>query len=216
MKKSVSRIIWAGVNLLAGVITLVMYLWIMDTMGSTFEWLERFYDVKWLYIAITALDAALLGIQFLPKHAASARKTAVKLIFALLGGLFIVLAALTWVASYPGYEGGSREIMFYLPLTVKDAVAGVMFLFAAAVMCFARTGRAKKALRRTALAAAGLLFVFMVGFYALNDSLVTMLTMLLAKLSMQGWLSYAAVLGIALLQSLPGILRLFSLRGLVK
>ena len=211
MKKAAKRVIWAGVNLLAGLMSLALYLWFMSKFSGTFDWLARYDFAKWPYIAMAALDAALFGAQFIKKDAASVRKTAEKLIFALLAALFIVTAVFTWRAAYPQYEGDTRDTMFYPPLAIKGWVAGAMFACAAVIRFFANTEPARRVFGTVALCAAAALFVFMGAFYAMNKDLMELLEIFIAD-----WKSYAAVAGIALVQSLPQILRLIALRGMVK
>ena len=211
MKKATKRTVWAGVNLLAGAMSLALYLWFMGNFGGTFDWLGRFEFARWLYIAMLALDAALFGIRFIKKDASAVRKTAEKVIFALLGALFIVNGALIWKAAYPTYVGDTRDTMFYPPIAIKCWVAGAAFACAAAIRSFANTKPARAAFGKAAVCAAVLLFVCMGAFYALNRDLMDLLSVFI-----EGWKSYAAVAGIALVQSLPQVLRLISLRGMVK
>ncbi len=211
MKKATKRVIWAGVNLLAGIMSLALYLWFMSKFGPTFDWLSRYSFAKWPYIGILALDAALFGVQFIKKDAADVRKTAEKLLFALLAALFIVTVVFTWRAAYPQYVGDTRDTMFYPPLAIKGWVVGAAFACAAVIRCFFNTKPARKAFGTAALVAAAALFVFMGAFYATNKELMDLLEILIA-----GWKSYVAVAGIAVVQSLPHVLRLIALGKMVK
>lgn len=211
MKKATKRTVWAGVNLLAGVMSLALYLWFMSKFGPTFDWLSRYGFAKWPYIGILALDAALFAVQFIRKDAAHVRRTAEKLLFALLAALFIVTAVFTWRAAYPQYVGDTRDTMFYPPLAVKGWAVGAAFACAAVVRSFFNTKPARKLFCKIALAAAAALFVFMGAFYATNRDLMELLEIFVA-----GWKSYAAVAGIAVVQCLPQVLRLLALRGMVR
>ena len=211
MKKATKRTVWAGVNLLAGIMSLALYLWFMSKFGPTFDWLSRYSFAKWPYIGMLALDAALLGIQFISKDAAKARKTARNLLFALLAALFILTAVFTWRAAYPQYVGDTRDTMFYPPLAIKGWITGAAFACAAVIGWFFDTKPAKKRFGTFALVTAAVLFVFMGAFYAMNKDLMELLEIFVA-----GWKSYAAVAGIAVVQCLPQVLRLIALKGMVR
>ena len=241
MKKATKRTVWAGVNLLAGAMTLALYLIFMGAIGSTFVWLERFEFAKGLYIAVLVLDAVLFIIQILgmvlprlaktnvkaenrSKLSLAAEKASVvlkdirpiaeKVIFALLAILFIVVATITWFAQYPEYVGDTRETTFYPPLAIKGWIVGAILAYATVVRFFFNTKPARKVFCVVAIVAAVILFLCMGVFYAINKDLMETLSILLdGKSSLIIW---GIVVGIGIIQSLPHVLRLIALRGMVK